>query len=42
MTAQNTRTTTLGERCRLVYFGMIAVALWMVGIIVLGNFVFRR
>jgi hypothetical protein len=40
--AQNVRTTTLGKRCRLVYFGMITVALWIAGIIVLGNVVFRR
>ena len=42
LTAQNIRTTTLGQRCRLVYFGMIAAALWMAGIIILGNMVFRR
>ena len=41
LTAQNTCTATLGKRCRLVYFGMIAVALWMAGIIILGNVVFR-
>jgi hypothetical protein len=40
--AQNVRTTTLGQRCRLVYFGIIVVALWMAGIIILGNVVFRR
>lgn len=38
---QNIRTTTLGNRCRYVYLGMVAVALWILGIIILWSFVGR-
>ena len=33
LTAQNVRTSTLGERCRLIYLGMIAVVPWTAGIL---------
>lgn len=41
LTTNNIRTISLGERCRMVYIAMFAVALWMAGIIILGNVVFR-